>query len=62
MKLFDWIVLSIAVPFFLLNLYGYLKASSKDLVRLGLAEPNVKTNDIILWLSAILFVVWRVCG
>lgn len=62
MKVLDWIILIVAVPLFLINLLGYLIASTKPLVQMGLAKPNVKPKQILFWFCAILFVVWRVWG
>lgn len=62
MKPFDWIVLVIAIPMFLLSAIGRLHASQHPLVKAGVATPKVKAWQVYMWLVAILFIVWRVYG
>lgn len=62
MKPFDWIVLVIAVPMFLANAIGRLKAMQHPLVKAGVATPSVEGWVPLMWLGAILFVLWRVYG
>lgn len=62
MKLFDWIVLLISVPMFLLNFIGYIIACSRIEVAAGIAEPKAKPRDIVFWLAWILFIIYRQWG
>lgn len=62
MKPLDYIILITALPMFLLNLIGYIAAHRHAVVRLGLAEPNVKPYQIIFWFCLLLIFIYRVWG
>lgn len=62
MKPLDWILLALAVPWFLLCCYGKLNAMAHPLYASGLARSRVKTWEVLVSLGAILTVVWRVWG
>jgi len=62
MKPFDWIILVIAVPMFILNTISRMVSMQHPLVKAGAATPKVKAWQPYMWLAAILFVMWRVYG
>lgn len=62
MKLFDWLILLLATPWFILALFGWINGNAHPLVKAGVAEASTKGWHVLIPLGAILFTVYRVWG